>query len=509
MFIRKKSGQGPTWARVVSSLLTPGLIALGAGPAVAQGPVATSNCPGGAPCDRRTGRTPCAAPGGPASAHSGSSAAGRNSARGSAGCGASRRAGHRAELRLGVPPATVSTEELSPEELAALEKKDLDIVKVTVDRREKSIQNLRRFGVGLFAGRSGSRRRHQPAPARQPQTPYPGIGDAGGQHRVYIRGIGSSDNTELGDPATATYFGNVYIPRPRGVGSMFFDLDRVEVNRGPQGTCAAAMPRPRSINLIPALPRMDELQAMGDILVGNYYDPITKAMINVPLAPHLALSVLATFSDNHNPYYHQRGAGLRRSPRRRAPTYLSGRASLLWDAGPPPSEPLLVARAGPTRGGTGYTGTNYAPALQAGTLAERGSGSAQRDLPPPASRREHAPFRHRWDVKLGPGPRAGRAHQQLPGHGLLPDHGRKRRGGFPGHERPQIDNWSTSYWHTSSKSTVQELRIFAPDTARRCAAPGPSTSRRCASTRCSSCRSAGQACPGRRRRRCRPSSACS
>ena len=37
---------------------------------------------------------------------------------------------------------------------------------------------------------------------------------------------------------------------------------------------------------------------------------------------------------------------------------------------------------------------------------------------------------------------------------------------FPGMPAPQIDNWSTSYWHSRSKSTVQELRIFSPNTAR-------------------------------------------
>ena len=53
---------------------------------------------------------------------------------------------------------------------------------------------------------------------------------------VYIRGVGSSNNTELGDPAAGTHYDGIYIPRPSGFGSIFFDIDRVEVNIGPQGT---------------------------------------------------------------------------------------------------------------------------------------------------------------------------------------------------------------------------------------------------------------------------------
>ena len=48
--------------------------------------------------------------------------------------------------------------------------------------------------------------------------------------------IGSDANTELGDPAIAPHLDDVYVPRPRGLGVAFFDIERVEVNVGPQGT---------------------------------------------------------------------------------------------------------------------------------------------------------------------------------------------------------------------------------------------------------------------------------
>src|SRR6266699_1267425 len=63
---------------------------------------------------------------------------------------------------------------------------------------------------------------------------------------LYVRGIGSNANTELGDPAIATHLDDVYVPRPRGLGAAFFDLERVEVNVGPQGTDTSWSNRPTS-----------------------------------------------------------------------------------------------------------------------------------------------------------------------------------------------------------------------------------------------------------------------
>ena len=55
-----------------------------------------------------------------------------------------------------------------------------------------------------------------------------------GYTQIYIRGVGTDNNTELGDPTVATHIDGVYIPRPRGVGSMLFDMERLEISRGPQ-----------------------------------------------------------------------------------------------------------------------------------------------------------------------------------------------------------------------------------------------------------------------------------
>src|SRR5690606_31858031 len=51
-----------------------------------------------------------------------------------------------------------------------------------------------------------------------------------------IRGQTASDNLLTIDQAVGVYLDGVYVARPRGLNSSFFDIERIEVLKGPQGT---------------------------------------------------------------------------------------------------------------------------------------------------------------------------------------------------------------------------------------------------------------------------------
>lgn len=121
---------------------------------------------------------------------------------------------------------------------------------VTVERRAQSLQDyagtaaaisgeeLSLLGIDNFTEIDG-------------KIPGLSIANNQGNIEVYIRGVGSSNNTELGDPAAATHLNGVYVPRPSGFGAAFFDIERVEVNIGPQGTLRGRNATAGSVDIIP------------------------------------------------------------------------------------------------------------------------------------------------------------------------------------------------------------------------------------------------------------------
>ena len=60
-----------------------------------------------------------------------------------------------------------------------------------------------------------------------------GLGSA---NAYYIRGLGNTETIASFDPPVGTYIDDIYMSRQNGNNFAFFDLDRIEVLRGPQGT---------------------------------------------------------------------------------------------------------------------------------------------------------------------------------------------------------------------------------------------------------------------------------
>ena len=57
-----------------------------------------------------------------------------------------------------------------------------------------------------------------------------------GEPQYFIRGVGNSLDSAGSDPAVATFIDEVYIGRPAGGSTDLYDLERIEILRGPQGT---------------------------------------------------------------------------------------------------------------------------------------------------------------------------------------------------------------------------------------------------------------------------------
>jgi outer membrane receptor protein involved in Fe transport len=123
---------------------------------------------------------------------------------------------------------------------------------------------------------------------------------------LFVRGIGSNANTELGDPAIAPHLDDVYVPRPRGLGVAFFDIERVEVNVGPQGTVRGRNALGGSINIVSRKPKLDTFDGYAEYAIGNYDQQELRGALNVPLGK-IAAARLAVYSSQHDEYVRNTG----------------------------------------------------------------------------------------------------------------------------------------------------------------------------------------------------------
>jgi iron complex outermembrane recepter protein len=157
-------------------------------------------------------------------------------------------------------------------------------------------------------------------------------GDSGAVH-VFLRGIGSTNHTELGDPAVAFHVDGVYSPRPQGATVLMFDLSSAEVARGPQGTLFGRNATAGSVNLVTAKPRLGDSSGSAGVVLGDRNRVGVQAIMNLPLGEKLALRV-AAISDKQDGWvdfqprsYVQPGAA------KYGATNQQGlRSTLLWEA---------------------------------------------------------------------------------------------------------------------------------------------------------------------------------
>ena len=104
-------------------------------------------------------------------------------------------------------------------------------------------------------------------------------------YNISIRGIGTKAVSASTDPGVAVSFNNVGMINNRFFEQEFFDLERVEILRGPQGTLYGRNATGGVVNLISAKPKLNGFEGSIKGEVGNYNSRRLTGMLNVPIVP--------------------------------------------------------------------------------------------------------------------------------------------------------------------------------------------------------------------------------
>jgi len=98
-----------------------------------------------------------------------------------------------------------------------------------------------------------------------------------------IRGIGITAVGYDAESGVAVHEDDVFLSNPPLAEASFYDLDRIEVLRGPQSTLYGRGATGGTVNVITAKPNLDEFHSDIEASYGNYNYQEVKGMVNIPI----------------------------------------------------------------------------------------------------------------------------------------------------------------------------------------------------------------------------------
>ncbi len=204
----------------------------------------------------------------------------------------------------------------------------LEEVVVTATKRSVALQDLAGSANVLGADKLGPGG-IQEVRDMQVDIPNLSLGDQFGFARVFMRGIGMTSIDIGGEGAVAFLQDGAIVPRPAAQLMGMFDLDQVEVLRGPQGTLYGRGATAGAINMVTAKPGK-ELGGYLSVTAGNYGLAQFKGAIDVPMGDAVSMR-LAGSLDSRDGYGNNIFTGSDINDRD-ASAY---RATFVYDAGGP------------------------------------------------------------------------------------------------------------------------------------------------------------------------------
>ncbi|MGZ8360399.1 MAG: TonB-dependent receptor [Allosphingosinicella sp.] len=176
------------------------------------------------------------------------------------------------------------------------------VVYVTARRREERLSDV---PVSITAFSQEAIQRLQAVDLSGVQGAVPNLNLVQGRGssssaNIFIRGVGQPDALQTFDPAVGIYVDGVYFSRIQGALLNLFDVERLEVLRGPQGTLYGKNTIGGAINLISRRPDLNELRGEVAATYGSYDQVVANGYVSLPLAADVAALSVAAILDRRD-----------------------------------------------------------------------------------------------------------------------------------------------------------------------------------------------------------------
>ena len=171
----------------------------------------------------------------------------------------------------------------------------IEEIVVTAQKRAESIQDVP-IAVSAFDATALEARQIDTFSDLQfnvPNVSYTKTNFSG--NNFQIRGVGTLLVAASADSGVAMHVNDVYIVSPRIFETEYYDMEQVEILRGPQGTLYGRNASGGAVNLKTARPVIGEFDALGEVQLGNYDHRKAKGAINIPINDWMAARVAGIY----------------------------------------------------------------------------------------------------------------------------------------------------------------------------------------------------------------------
>jgi iron complex outermembrane recepter protein len=185
--------------------------------------------------------------------------------------------------------APASAQQASPPVVAETQETGLEEIIVTAQRKSENAQKAA-LAIDVVSAADLQQAGVVNSSTLNAVAPSLFVVQSGGATASYfVRGVGNFTNNSYSDPAIAFNYDGVYLGRPTSTTGTFYDLERIEVLKGPQGTLYGRNATGGAINVIPVKPQVGVFSGYASAGYGNYNALDLEAAVNAPIGEHGAI----------------------------------------------------------------------------------------------------------------------------------------------------------------------------------------------------------------------------